>query len=79
MVQSTYHQKNFIEYTMLLVMLQVTVAVEKHCYFLWYKYSMARKRLIPKDKKVKEMLKKGGRKGAKKDFIELIKLSLIHI
>lgn len=34
---------------------------------------MDKKRLRIKDKKLKEILKKGGRKGAKGDFIELMK------
>ena len=34
---------------------------------------MTKKRLTIKDKKVKELLKKGGRKDAKKDFFELLR------
>lgn len=31
------------------------------------------KMLLPKDKKLKELLKKGGRPGAKEDFLELLR------
>ncbi|HSW88867.1 MAG TPA: hypothetical protein VLG12_06920 [Candidatus Saccharimonadales bacterium] len=34
---------------------------------------MEKKNIIIKDKKLKEFFKKGGRKGAKKDFFELLK------
>jgi hypothetical protein len=34
---------------------------------------MTKNKIVIKDKKVKELLKKGGRKGAKKDFFELLK------
>lgn len=34
---------------------------------------MTKKKLIIKDKKVKILLKNGGRKGVKKDFFELLK------
>ncbi|HSW96298.1 MAG TPA: hypothetical protein VLF89_00580 [Candidatus Saccharimonadales bacterium] len=34
---------------------------------------MVKKRIIMKDKKLKDFFKKGGRKGAKKDFLELLK------
>ncbi len=34
---------------------------------------MQKKRLIIKDKKLKALLKKGGRSDAKKDFFELLK------
>jgi hypothetical protein len=34
---------------------------------------MKKKRLTVRDKKVKALLAHGGRKGAKKDFIELLK------
>jgi hypothetical protein len=34
---------------------------------------MTKNRIIIKDKKIKELLKKGGRKGARKDFFELLK------
>jgi hypothetical protein len=34
---------------------------------------MSTKRIKIKDKKLKEFFKKGGRKGARKDFLELLK------
>ncbi|HSX09206.1 MAG TPA: hypothetical protein VLF93_03575 [Candidatus Saccharimonadales bacterium] len=34
---------------------------------------MTKKKLVIKDKKIKVLLKNGGRKGAKKDFFELLK------
>lgn len=34
---------------------------------------MKSKKLLPKDKKLREFLKKGGRIGAKEDFLELLK------
>ena len=34
---------------------------------------MTKKKLVIKDKKIKALLKNGGRKGAKKDFFELLK------
>jgi hypothetical protein len=34
---------------------------------------MIRKRIIIKDKKLQAFLKKGGRKGAKRDFLKLLK------
>ncbi len=37
---------------------------------------MTKKRLMIKDKKVKALLKNGGRKGVKKDFFELVKRSV---
>jgi hypothetical protein len=37
---------------------------------------MTKKRITIKDKKIKELLKKGGKKGAKKDFFELLKRSV---
>jgi len=37
---------------------------------------MPKNRITIKDKKLKELLKKGGRKGAKKDFFELVKRSV---
>ncbi len=37
---------------------------------------MTKKRITIKDKKVKALLKNGGRKGAKKDFFELVKRSV---
>jgi len=36
---------------------------------------MPKNRITIKDKKIKELVKKGGRKGAKKDFFELLKRS----
>lgn len=32
-----------------------------------------KKRLVIRNKKIKELLKKGGREGAKKDFTELLR------
>jgi len=37
---------------------------------------MANKRLTIKDKKLKELFKKGGRKDAKKDFFELLRRTI---
>jgi hypothetical protein len=37
-----------------------------------------KRRITIKDKKLKEILKKGGRKGAKKDFFELLKRAAIR-
>jgi len=37
---------------------------------------MAKKRVRIRDKKLKELLAQGGRKGAKGDFLELIKRSV---
>jgi hypothetical protein len=37
---------------------------------------MTKKEITIKDKKVKILLKKGGRKGAKKDFFALLKRSV---
>jgi hypothetical protein len=37
---------------------------------------MTKKRITVKDKKIKALLKNGGRKGAKKDFFELLKRSV---
>lgn len=37
---------------------------------------MMGRRVIIRDKKIKEILKKGGRKGAKKDFFELLRRAL---
>jgi hypothetical protein len=34
---------------------------------------MTKKRLVLKDKKIKALVKNGGRGGAKKDFFELLK------
>jgi hypothetical protein len=34
---------------------------------------MTKKRILIKDKKLKDFFKKGGRKGAKRDFFELLK------
>jgi hypothetical protein len=34
---------------------------------------MSKKRLVINDKKLKELMKKDGRDGAKKDFFELLK------
>ncbi len=34
---------------------------------------MSKQRIKIKDKKLKEFFKKGGRKGARKDFLELLK------
>lgn len=42
------------------------------CYTIY----MAKKRIRIKDKKIRELLKSGGRKGAKKDFFELLKRSV---
>ncbi len=38
---------------------------------------MTKKRFIIKDKKIRALLKNGGRKGAKKDFYELLKRAVI--
>jgi hypothetical protein len=38
-----------------------------------------KKRPVAKDKKVKQLLKKGGRKGAEKDFLELVRRASITI
>ena len=38
--------------------------------------TMTKNRITIKDKKLKALLKKGGRKGAKKDFFELLKRSV---
>jgi len=40
---------------------------------------MTKKRITIKDKKIKALLKKGGRKGAKKDFFELLKRSVSQV
>ena len=40
---------------------------------------MAKKRLIIKDKKIRALLKNGGRKGAKKDFFELLKRAVLNV
>jgi len=37
---------------------------------------MTKKHITLKDKKIKDLLKKGGRKGARKDFFELLKRSV---
>jgi hypothetical protein len=37
---------------------------------------MTKNRITIKNKKIKELLKNGGRKGAKKDFFELLKRSV---
>jgi hypothetical protein len=37
-----------------------------------------KKRIIIKDKKIKALLKKGGRQGARKDFFELLKRASKH-
>jgi hypothetical protein len=37
---------------------------------------MAKKRLTVKDRKIKDLLKNGGRKDAKKDFFELLKRAI---
>lgn len=34
---------------------------------------MTKKRLVLKDKKIKALIKDGGRKGARRDFFELLK------
>jgi hypothetical protein len=34
---------------------------------------MLKKKILVKNKKIKELLKAGGRKGARKDFFELLK------
>ncbi len=34
---------------------------------------MIKKKIVIKDKEIKDLVKKGGRKGAKKDFFELLK------
>lgn len=36
---------------------------------------MKKEKLLPKDKKLKNWLKKGGREGAKQDFLRLLKRS----
>ncbi len=38
---------------------------------------MTKKRITIKDKKLKEFFKKGGRKGARRDFFELVKRAAI--
>lgn len=38
-----------------------------------YTYCMAKRRIVIKDKKLKQLIKKEGREGAKKDFFELLK------
>jgi len=40
---------------------------------------MTKKRLTIKDKKIKALVKNGGRKGAKKDFFELLKRAIEHM
>lgn len=41
----------------------------------FYQSTMEKKRIILKDKKLKERIKKEGRKGAKRDFLELLRRS----